>query len=486
MNDDARPTSREEGPASESGDSPASERLHVAPAGEGGVLGDPMPRGRVLDQEALPGRIKLRDEDFIVDEMPLYEPQGEGEHLYLRVQKKGLAHTELVECLKRHFRVTEEAIGAAGMKDRVAFTSQTLSIHLPGRGGPAAEAAGAIEHPKIQVLWADWHTNKLRRGHLAGNRFSIRIRDLDPLQAPVVWRGLRELERRGVPNHYGTQRFGYRRNTHRLGAMILRKAWDELVAEVLGSRGSWSPTHQRRAREAFDAGDLKTALSGWGRRDVAERRMLQALIKGGDSQAAVRTVSRHMRSFWVSALQSSIFNHLLEQRLAASTIDRVEQGDVLFRHETRKAFLADEAAMAAADLQAETDAFDLSPAGPIVGPGMPQAAGEPLAREREAFASAEVDDALFAESEFDFRGTRRPYRARITNLELDSGFDDHGPYIRVAFDLPRGSYATVVLREIIGDDGVEAHRRDRRDRKAFAKDGDRDAEANKDEADAGA
>ena len=97
-------------------------------------------------------------------------------------------------------------------------------------------------------------------------------------------------------SHYGTQRFGYRRNTHRLGAMILRKAWDELVAEVLGSRGSWSPTHQRRAREAFDAGDLKTALSGWGRRDVAERRMLQALIKGGDSQAAVRTVSRHMRS----------------------------------------------------------------------------------------------------------------------------------------------------------------------------------------------
>ena len=470
MSDDTHSTTGDATSATAGSETTGTERLHVAPAGEGGVLGDPMPRGRVLDQEALPGRIKLRDDDFIVDEIPLYEPKGEGEHLYLRVQKKGLAHTELVEFLKRHFDVKEEAIGAAGMKDRVAFTSQTLSIHLPGRGGPAAEAAGAIEHPKIQVLWADWHANKLRRGHLSGNRFSIRIRDLDPLQAPVVWRGLRELERRGVPNHYGTQRFGYRRNTHRLGAMILRNAWDELVAEVLGSKGSWSPTHQRRAREAFDAGDLKAALSGWGRRDVAERRMLQALIKGGDSKAAVRTVSRHMRSFWVSALQSSIFNHLLEQRLVEGTIDRVEPGDVLFRHETRKAFLADDAALAETDLQAEIDAFELSPAGPIVGPGMPQTTGRPLAREREAFASAEVEDALFAESEFDFRGTRRPYRARITNLELDSGFDEHGPYIRVAFDLPRGSYATVVLREIIGDDGVEAHRRDRRDRKAFNKD----------------
>jgi len=441
---------------------------HIAPTTAPGVLGDPMPRGRVLTSETLPGRIKLRDDDFIVDEIPLYEPQGEGEHLYLRVQKKGLAHTELIEILKRHFGVTEEAIGAAGMKDRVAMTSQTVSIHLPGRGGPAAEAAGAIEHPKVQVVWADWHANKLRRGHLAGNRFSIRIRDLDPLQAPMVWRGLRELERRGVPNHYGTQRFGYRRNTHRLGAMVLAKDWDGLVAEVLGSRGSWAPAHQRRAREAFDAGEFKTALSGWGRRDVAERRMLQALIAGKDSEAAVRTVSRHMRSFWVSALQSSIFNHLLEERIRADTIDRVESGDVLFRHETRKSFLADDAALAEADLQAEVDAFELSPAGPIVGPGMPQASGDVLQREREAFAAAGLEDRLFAESEFDFRGTRRPYRVRLANLELDSGFDEHGPYVRVAFDLPRGSYATVVLREIIGDDGVEAHRRDRRDRKAFS------------------
>jgi len=441
---------------------------HIAPTTAPGVLGDPMPRGRVLTSETLPGRIKLRDDDFIVDEIPLYEPQGEGEHLYLRVQKKGLAHTELIEILKRHFGVTEEAIGAAGMKDRVAMTSQTVSIHLPGRGGPAAEAAGAIEHPKVQVVWADWHANKLRRGHLAGNRFSIRIRDLDPLQAPMVWRGLRELERRGVPNHYGTQRFGYRRNTHRLGAMVLAKDWDGLVAEVLGSRGSWAPAHQRRAREAFDAGEFKTALSGWGRRDVAERRMLQALIAGKDSEAAVRTVSRHMRSFWVSALQSSIFNHLLEERIRAGTIDRVESGDVLFRHETRKSFLADDAALAGTDLQAEVDAFELSPAGPIVGPGMPQASGDVLQREREAFAAAGLEDRLFAESEFDFRGTRRPYRVRLANLELDSGFDEHGPYVRVAFDLPRGSYATVVLREIIGDDGVEAHRRDRRDRKAFS------------------
>ena len=459
------------------GDSNAEEgdRLHVAPVEAPGVLGDPMPRGRVLDFEPLPGRIKLRDDDFIVDEMPLYEPSGEGEHLYIRVQKMGLAHTELVEVLKRHFNVREDAIGAAGMKDRVAVTSQTFSIHLPGRSAEvesAAAAAGALDHPKVQVVWADWHGNKLRRGHLVGNRFSIRIRDLDPLQAPTVWRGLSELEKRGVPNHYGTQRFGYRRNTHRLGAMVLRRDWEALVAELLGAKGSWFPAHQRSQREAFDAGDLVKAKSGWGRRDIAERRVLKALASGATPEKAIRAVSRHMRAFWVSALQSSIFNHLLEERLAAGTFDAIEVGDVAFRHQTRKSFVVDQAVFEADDIEAEVSKFEISPAGPIVGPGMPQAMGAVLDQERAAFAAADVDDSLFAESEFDFRGTRRPYRVQIGSLELDSGFDDHGPYVRVAFDLPRGSYATVVLREIIGDDGVEAHRRDRRDRNAFKQDSD--------------
>lgn len=440
--------------------------LHVAPPGETGGLGDPMPRRRMLDSPILPGRIKLRDQDFIVDEMPLYEPSGEGEHLYLRVQKTGLTHTELVEILKRHFNVPEEAIGAAGMKDRVAMTSQTVSVHLPGKGGDPAQAAGAIEHDRLQVVWADWHVNKLRRGHLAGNRFSIRIRDLDPLQAPAVWSALRALESRGVPNHYGTQRFGYRRNTHRLGSLLIQQRWADLCAEILGTTGSWFPAHQRSQREAFDRGELKAASRGWGRRDIAERKVAKALERGSSPKEAIRAVSRHMRSFWVSALQSSIFNDLLERRLEAGTIDECEAGDVAFRHETRKSFLVDEVSQ---EIRDEVSGFMLSPAGPIVGPGMPQAAGEVLARERTVFAAAEMAENALDDLEFDFKGTRRPYRIRLENVELDSGFDEHGPFIRVAFDLPRGSYATVVLREIIGDDGVESHRRDRRDRDAFRK-----------------
>ena len=99
---------------------------------------------------------------------------------------------------------------------------------------------------------------------------------------------------------------------------------------------------------------------------------------------------------------------------------------------------------------------------------MPQSTGAVLESEREAFGVAAVEADDFAKDDLDFKGTRRPYRVKIRDLELDSGFDEHGTYVRTAFDLPRGSYATVVLREIIGDEGVEAHRRDRRDKKAFA------------------
>ncbi|MGA1225166.1 MAG: tRNA pseudouridine(13) synthase TruD, partial [Phycisphaerales bacterium] len=166
--------------------------------------------------------------------MPLYEPCGEGEHLYLGIQKRHMSHGELLRLLSRHFAVTESAIGAAGMKDRIAITRQTVSVHLPGRAaeGPVGEIDLGTD--RATVLWTAWHRNKLRRGHLLGNRFVVRIRRIDPLSAPRIWRGLQRLEREGCPNYFGPQRFGYRGNTHRLGALVLREDWDGVLAELLG------------------------------------------------------------------------------------------------------------------------------------------------------------------------------------------------------------------------------------------------------------
>lgn len=425
----------------------------------GRVLGDPCPKRRLLDIPVLGGSVKAREEDFLVQELPLYEPKGEGEHLYIEIQKRGMPHSEMLEILKRHFKVRESAIGAAGMKDRVAITSQLISIHLPGREAPAEP----IKDNRLSVLWTSRHANKLRRGHLKGNRFVIRIRDLDPIKAPQVWRGLKELERRGVPNYYGLQRFGYRGNTQRLGALLLRQEYEELVHEILGSKGSWFPPHQQLHREAFDEGRYSDALPNWGPRDIAERVILSRLISGAPPKSAIQAISRHMRTFWASAVQSAIFNHTLNARLEQNSIDRILEGDIAFRHQSRTPFLIDKGTMGAEDQQARADTFEISPSGPILGTGAKRATGDIGRMEDEIIESAGINESCFSNAGYELKGTRRPYRVPVTNTDLESGFDEHGTYIRLAFDLPRGAYATVVLREILGGEAVDYPRAKPRD-----------------------
>ncbi len=410
------------------------------------VSDDPLPRGRLLSAPPVAGVIKERADDFLVDELPLYEPSGEGEHLYLGIQKQGMAHSEMLEVLMRHFGVREEAVGFAGMKDKVAVTRQTVSIHLPGKQAPAVE----LRHDRLAVLWQRRHANKLRRGHLAGNRFSIRIRRIDPVKSPVLWRGLQTLERDGVPDYYGAQRFGYRRNTHRLGRHLLNGDPEAMLAELLGTVSPF-PEHQREARELVDAKRYGESLPLWGRNDRAERVALNALAHGRSPRAAANAISPAMRTFWISAYQSAVFNRLLDQRIESGIFATLIEGDVAFKHASRGQFTVTPEIMAAEDLAARVRSFEVSPSGPMFGRGMIEPASPVRDWEHEATAALGVRPAIFAAKELDIEGTRRPFRVPVTNTELEGGFDEHGPYVRLAFDLPRGAYATVLLRELLGD-----------------------------------
>jgi tRNA pseudouridine13 synthase len=180
---------------------------------------------------AVDGCIKARHEDFLVEELPLYDPVGEGEHIYLFIEKNGLSTTQLIAVLADHFRVKREGIGFAGMKDKRAVTRQVVSIHAPGK---RPEDFPMLRHEQIGVLWTDLHTNKLRRGHLRGNRFSIRVRCVDPLRVTDVYRMLRFLEANGMPNFYGDQRFGARINNHVAARHFILRNHRELMDTLLG------------------------------------------------------------------------------------------------------------------------------------------------------------------------------------------------------------------------------------------------------------
>ena len=146
------------------------------------------------------GRIREALEDFTVEEVPLYLPEGSGSHAYARVEKRGLTTRDLVLTLLRQ-GLKEQEIGVAGLKDKYAVTTQWLSV--PNRH--AAAFAALAELDGVTVLETSRHRNKLGIGHLRGNRFSIRVRGGDPVAAAAV---LEVLQTEGVPNYFGPQRFG--------------------------------------------------------------------------------------------------------------------------------------------------------------------------------------------------------------------------------------------------------------------------------------
>ncbi|MGI9013885.1 MAG: tRNA pseudouridine(13) synthase TruD [Phycisphaerales bacterium] len=410
---------------------------------------DPLPQVYVTSTPGIGGSLKQRPDDFLVNELPLYEPCGEGEHLYLRIQKRGLSHGELMRALCRYFRVKENRIGFAGMKDKHAVTSQLFSIHTPQDCAPDAEI-----HRNARIEWVDRHANKLRLGHLQGNRFSIRVRDVDPMAAPQAEAIVRALTEYGVPNFFGSQRFGYRRNNHILGGLLLARDWQGYLDELLGPQGSAFPEFQRERRALYEQGELRESYAQWAPADHAERAALRGLHETGSDRRAVLAIGRRGLSFSINALQSAVFNHLLAQRIAAGTLNQIEPGDLAWKHDSRAVFAVDEEAAASAVEQHRIRQRETSPSGPLFGSGMTAAAGVVLERELAALAAFGLSPKDFDDLPTRVDGARRPFRTMITHPEVDSGVDEHGPYVRVAFDLERGSYATVVLREIMKIDGA--------------------------------
>jgi tRNA pseudouridine13 synthase len=153
-----------------------------------------------------PGRIKSAPEDFVVNEIPAYLPSGEGEHLYMHFTKRGLTTDEAVRRIADALGVSARDIGVAGLKDKIGVTSQWISVHAMDRS--LDDRARALAIDGIQVHDARRHGNKLKTGHLAGNRFDIVVRDVPRDRAEEARAALERIGRDGVPNAFGSQRFG--------------------------------------------------------------------------------------------------------------------------------------------------------------------------------------------------------------------------------------------------------------------------------------
>ncbi|MDP9173785.1 MAG: tRNA pseudouridine(13) synthase TruD [Planctomycetota bacterium] len=395
------------------------------------------------DVPGIGGTLKERAEDFFVQELPLYEPGGAGEHVYCEVEKLGISTFQAIDRLADALRVHQRDIGYAGLKDAQAITRQMFSI-----AGTTEEAVMGVQIPGIKVSWAIRHGNKLRLGHLRGNRFAIKIRQVDPTHVIKVAPLVKRLEQQGMPNYFGEQRFGRRGNNHLLGAALIRGDDAGLLKLLLGTPdAAIDEPRQRSARAAFDRNDLDGSMKLWPRTCGMERRILARFIKTRKPGAGVRAVDERLRRLWVSALQSELFNQTVARRI--HSLNQVMLGDLAEKHDSGGVFRVEDAAAE----QLRCDQFEISPTGPLIGYRMTMPGGQPLEIEQEIMAGQGLKPADFrVEGKHKIKGARRSLRVRPMDVQLSSGVDDHGSHITVAFSLPAGSFATVFLREILKSD----------------------------------
>jgi len=324
-------------------------------------------------------RIRSAPEDFVVDELPLYPPCGEGEHTFVHVEKRLRSTEEVARELARIAGASPRDVGYAGRKDRVAVARQWFSV--PGLD-PARVRDADLR--AARVLAATPHRHKLRTGQLRGNRFELVVREVSARAAELARARARTLGRVGMPNRYGTQRYGRHGDNAERGAALLR--------------GEGARTRDRREER-----------------------------------------------FLVSSLQSLLFDRVLAER--PLPLDVVEAGDVAVVHLSGGLFDVEDGERECPRARA----FEISATGPIFGTRMRRPAGAPARREADAARELGLPafDALRAPRGIRMRGARRALRVRPVGLALEAS--DADATLRLRFELPAGSYATVLIEELFGE-----------------------------------
>lgn len=329
------------------------------------------------------GMARMVPEDFQVEEIPAYLPSGSGSHLYLLVEKRGRNTREVQREIARRLSVREGDTGVAGQKDRQALTLQWMSF-----AGADPKRAAGLEGEGWRVLDARLHGNKLRTGHLRGNRFRLRLRGVHPQGLERARAIAAALATRGLPNFYGPQRFGRLGDNAEVGRLLL--------------------------------------LHGAGQRS--------------DDPRVVRALrDRTQRRFLVSAFQSEVFNRVLAARLQDGSWVAPQVGDVLQKLPAGGMFVCDDPAVDAE----RVESFEVSITGPMPGRRVRlEPTGAPAELEARILAATGIGARELAASP-DAEGTRRPLRIPV-EVEVEPVEDD----LLLSFALPPGAYATSVLREI--------------------------------------
>lgn len=318
------------------------------------------------------GLLRSKESDFKVFEIMPFSPTGEGEHLYIHIEKIGANTVYVARELAKYFGVKESLVSYAGLKDRFAVTQQWFAVHVPGK---QVFDLSDVEIDGVKILSYARHNKKLRTGALLGNRFEITLKSVSNVDA--LKKRWQEIVEKGVPNYFGEQRFG------------------------------------------IDGGNLARAL---------------ALFEGQ------KVKDKKKRSIYLSAARSFLFNHIIDKRIKNEQFSLLQTGDVCMLAGTQSVFKVEDVDET---LAKRLNEFDIDITAPMWG------AGELMSNNNvEALESQLLTD--FPEyckglGKFGLKQERRKIRLILDGSKIDSD----GDTVVVSFNLPAGSYATTVLRELL-------------------------------------
>lgn len=325
-------------------------------------------------QPVAKAQLKSQPADFQVEEQIAYSLSGEGEHLWLWVEKEGENTDWVAQQLAKWAGIKLRDVGYAGLKDRQAITRQWFSLYLPGREDPDLSL---FQFENMRILRHTRHQRKLQTGGLSANRFILTLRAVEGDKTQIETR-LNQIQQQGVPNYFGEQRFG--RNEHNLV-------------------------------------------------------MAQRLFNG-----ELTRLKPAQRSLYISAARSFIFNAVLAERIRHQAWNQAWPGDVFQLEGSDKWFVDD----GSADLIQRVKLADLHPTGAMAGAG--ELPTQQQACELEQAVLAEHQAWCSALAELGLKQDRRALRVMPMDLHWQWLADD---VLQLAFTLRPGSYATMIVREIV-------------------------------------
>ncbi len=333
---------------------------------------------------------------FAVEEVPLYEFSGDGEHLILKVRKKDLTTWQMLDIFSNYLGIAKREFGYAGLKDKSAITIQHIS--MPKR---YKDKIKEFTHPQIKILEEFIHNNKIRVGHLKGNRFWLRFKKVLGVNRVKIDSTLDWIEANGIPNYFGAQRFGSSGDNYLEGKAIVEGKMK---------------LRDRKKREFLIGSYQSYLFNCW----LSKRVELSHLLNEFKDSEVEAILSMPKGSLKDAHKQKQFFKLL--------------DGDLYMHYPYGKIFYE--------DLEIGVDRFlkrDISPTGLIAGKRV----------KRATKVAYDYFEKLY-DFEFKEMGSRR--YAWIFPEILNRRYIEQKAWYELEFYLPKGSYATVLVDILKGND----------------------------------